>query len=602
LLYANRGLVAFRREPAQTDRERLNYQVDRTVELFTQRTLQLSPPIIMQTARKVGSCDGTFENTVVDRFMEAGLEERCTGLYTCPSLTAQDIYSCSAGQQKDTHLGLSPVQFVEDGWDEDDAVYVDFLATAVNGNLLGRSMSTNNTQVLSSYEFVDGASDVIRLKTLFHSVQYGVTTGVEVKAQASGPKVDISYSIRHFIAIHDPDTYTIIQALAIINVVFMFLDNVVLLRHLFFERRALGRKASFFTDRWFLCFLDFALMISVLILIALQLPSKRNSFQDQRTLVDSLLNLEWSSQSVGLDETKAACVGKLQEFETMLSDAEMVDRFALWVLLALLCRILMSTGAHPRIALLTSTIRKGFEDFCHFLLIFIPCFAAFAAVAAWRYGGSRSDLQNVGEALASQFDALLGPPGNFDSASNNSEFLAYSSMFFAFMFFLMLNFVLAIIVDSYEKVREAIEVCQVEQSIVEDIYVMLSYRARRFIRWSSRQSAWPPLGDIVVHLSSLEPKPPKVSYAHLMRPTTRGGRLFKTPAAAKSWIDFYDAMPFLWPESAEKEEKVVDYEEIHHRVGQAMEATTTGIRGFEQRLNLRLNNFEAALKEVKKGS
>merc|ERR1712013_811217 len=91
------------------------------------------------------------------------------------------------------------------------------------------------------------------------------------------------------------------------------------------------------------------------------------------------------------------------------------------ILLLLLLRIVMATSAHPRIALITSTMKHAITDLFHFFLIFAVIFAGFALVGSWRFGSELDTMGTWSGAFKAQIDMMLGPPGLFQLSSEAGE-------------------------------------------------------------------------------------------------------------------------------------------------------------------------------------
>ena len=95
-------------------------------------------------------------------------------------------------------------------------------------------------------------------------------------------------------------------------------------------------------------------------------------------------------------------------------------------------------------------------------------------LAVAQFGGSRPEFQSTVHALESQFDMMLG--GLPEDFTDNLLFACYVVCFNLIVFFLLLNFLLAIIVEAYLKVKEALEEQQTEQAIpTPAIYSTLTY-------------------------------------------------------------------------------------------------------------------------------
>jgi hypothetical protein len=165
-----------------------------------------------------------------------------------------------------------------------------------------------------------------------------------------------------------------------------------------------------------------------------------------------------------------------------------------------LIRMVIATSAHPRIALITATLSVAISDMCHFFFIFGLVFYGFAVIASWRFGGAREDLKSVTSTLYTQFDSMLGAPGYFglsQAQTENWEYTVYCFLFHTVTFFFMLNFVLAIIVDSYGTVMATINESVVAQDMVSDLVAAIR------TKYMSMRYGWPKRKNMLKHIETV---------------------------------------------------------------------------------------------------
>ncbi|KAF4647504.1 hypothetical protein FOL47_004512, partial [Perkinsus chesapeaki] len=84
---------------------------------------------------------------------------------------------------------------------------------------------------------------------------------------------------------------------------------------------------------------------------------------------------------------------------------------------------------------------------------------------------------------------LIGewPFDDFDQYENQGVMVFYMILFGVVMFFMVLNFFLAIVVDSFESTKQEIEEYKVEGSLFSDVWhLMVQFVMRQMRRWPSR--------------------------------------------------------------------------------------------------------------------
>ena len=81
------------------------------------------------------------------------------------------------------------------------------------------------------------------------------------------------------------------------------------------------------------------------------------------------------------------------------------------------------------------------------VLILLVCFAQ---LGTWVFGGYRPEFQDFGTSVQTLFEMMFG--GFVDNWTQNMLLEVYSVSFLVVLFLLVLNFLLAIIVEAYMKV------------------------------------------------------------------------------------------------------------------------------------------------------
>jgi len=104
-------------------------------------------------------------------------------------------------------------------------------------------------------------------------------------------------------------------------------------------------------------------------------------------------------------------------------------------------------------------------------------FAVLAYLGMWSFGDQKADFRDFGTAMYTQFRMLVGE-FNMDTgeeAGFDVMWGLWCVTYFLMVFSLLLNFFLAIVVDSYANVKEAVQTCKVENDVVWDICTTFVY-------------------------------------------------------------------------------------------------------------------------------
>lgn len=123
--------------------------------------------------------------------------------------------------------------------------------------------------------------------------------------------------------------------------------------------------------------------------------------------------------------------------------------------LMIVFRLFKAFSAQPRLALVTKTLTLASIDLMHFLLVFCSVLLTFAISGVVLFGREVGEFTTFGRAMHSCFLLLMGAI-DWDAISTIGRIEAGIWMwcFFIIVVLLMLNMILAIVMDAYAEVKE----------------------------------------------------------------------------------------------------------------------------------------------------
>ena len=133
--------------------------------------------------------------------------------------------------------------------------------------------------------------------------------------------------------------------------------------------------------------------------------------------------------------------------------------------------MVMSTSVHPRMGVLVQTLSKALDDLLHLGLLQGLFFGTFAFLTYINYGGEAFDFSTFTVTLTTLLQITLGNvPGDLTLFDD-------TSMYFVLIFlfinnFIVLNFIIAIIVDAYAKVQEEVQSDDSERGFLDDVVMV----------------------------------------------------------------------------------------------------------------------------------
>eukprot|EP00927_Polykrikos_kofoidii_P082311 TRINITY_DN8153_c0_g1_i1.p1 TRINITY_DN8153_c0_g1~~TRINITY_DN8153_c0_g1_i1.p1 ORF type:complete len:1222 (-),score=229.65 TRINITY_DN8153_c0_g1_i1:120-3785(-) len=178
-------------------------------------------------------------------------------------------------------------------------------------------------------------------------------------------------------------------------------------------------------------------------------------------------------------------------------------------------QLIMYFNAHPNIALLTSTVRKALSGIVHFLFVFVLVFTGLAFIAHWMLAEHIEAYKSMPGAFASQGRMIFGEfiqPGGAERLSGSHAFVyyLYAVTFALVMFFTLLNFFLAIVVDAFSDVQEETRQMVGVGNFFHDVLVAV------MMCLVSRLKRWPSNGRLISYFNDvIEGKTPKKTWLNL---------------------------------------------------------------------------------------
>lgn len=153
-------------------------------------------------------------------------------------------------------------------------------------------------------------------------------------------------------------------------------------------------------------------------------------------------------------------------------------------------QIIYYFDVHPKMGTLTATVFRAMDNIVHFLILFFTLFIMMAFMAHWSLGESIDAFGTFGDAVMNQgrmiYGAFIFAPGAENLHGTSTMFYwLYAIVFMLVMFFTLLNFFLAIIVDSFVEVKGE----NAKTVVVKGFFPDLCHVVRQ--RLKARRCSWP---------------------------------------------------------------------------------------------------------------
>jgi len=476
--YANRPAMRLRSGPKQRDETRLTEAITYLEKPYTATGFLLAPPLLLQErVGKTDQCTSELGSTAIRSTWEDITRGfHCSTPFACSSLlmaSPLQIASCSKADDAGRLFGRGRHHFA--GRNR----FAEFLSSITDGPVVVRQ-----GQVYETERFIDGQTHATEVVMTLVSPDKAVVSTLTVTAHV-GTEVKVSYSIRHIQSVEGAllQSYKTFGTWTLIVTVLLLVSCLM---------RALQTLAPKGQRRQALSDVLLALLVICFVTIRWHsndtLGPELAAHVGRRSTTGAagtgLLGVPWDAEDVAYDDKIAQFFEEFEGLSSTISAQQRLDLFGFLISVAMLVRIIVVISVHPRVSLLVATVTTGIDDFVHFFLLLGILIMCFGLIALLRFAPKYDDFANFEVTLVSQFQLMLGNlPDNFADDILLSIFILF---FLIAVFFLMLNFLLAIIVESYMRVKAEIERQETEQNLMADAGASLVVMAKRLLhRWPS---------------------------------------------------------------------------------------------------------------------
>ncbi|CAK0852680.1 unnamed protein product [Prorocentrum cordatum] len=462
------------------------WQYNRTAR-FNWPQVTMLPAMVYQTRFSPGDCRG---------FASVYNEQRSNpALWVLPPLDGAkhgDVLACvdrSRPLEDDfAHRVPDP-----DGGETPVTPKHSFLGKTVYPDLLLSPART--IQTMQAVQWLDGQTDTLALGTMIYTEGIEVFTSLSVEFVFNQVgTVTPSYTLVSYRDLISGVKTTFVVCLSLAAVCALL--GVILSVFTLCQDRAQCKLGLVFFE---LCSRSALLVFAFVLLISWgQQSSKSEEY-------DSLLHTFLDMQGTAAEDVKTAMQGYFDVKAQIYSDTSWLQRMKLAAYLVLymqFAQLLLYLSAHPKLGVLTSTISRAAGHLANFLILFWLTFLSLAFVAHWMLGEYVPAFSTFGGAVESQARMLYGEfiyagGAEFLTSGYTAVYWLYAGTYMCVVFFLLLNFFLAIIVDAFVDVKSGFET---SPAILHGFLTDLLWVTAAALRW--RRGRWPPRSKILEVLGS----------------------------------------------------------------------------------------------------
>eukprot|EP00919_Chromeraceae_sp_WS-2016_P038579 GHVR01092136.1.p1 GENE.GHVR01092136.1~~GHVR01092136.1.p1 ORF type:complete len:1256 (-),score=260.69 GHVR01092136.1:98-3418(-) len=471
---------------------------DLGVNLYVRETVSVMPPLILQSRGQLSTCDGgeVFANNL-QMHIAKQFTRKCHASYTCsfPSflqVAANNTESVVNGTANSTNVGCVD-RSIEDTSDYWDSTFVEIGAMTLVPEVVymfDSAVVYREGEIRAVKEWIDLKTVHIVLMNIFYTPGKKIATKLNIQFtfEEKGPSLkSSSITSVQMMSTYNYNIYIVCCVLVIILASIHILYGCSKFCLTISKDKDTGRftRNTLFKDPVTLILFDFihrGTLVAYTCAFLIWRLSLQNAFLGEH--FNSLIEVPWTDKEYTF-KTKFAMF--FEYVEVILQDFQYQEFFRICAFILVFLGIIRTSvfmTAHPRIALLINTIVTALDDLIHFFISFMVIYVLSAFLGFFMYGDTVQGFKTIGSAIFTQFQMLIGDwPWQEDS--EDPLMYLYFTAFALIVFFILLNFFLAIIIDAYSEVKGKVEESEVENSLAYDIYVNI------YFSFLSCRKRWP---------------------------------------------------------------------------------------------------------------
>ncbi|KAK3283522.1 hypothetical protein CYMTET_8782 [Cymbomonas tetramitiformis] len=462
MYYMQHNDIAIRMGPTRRNRERVEHTIHVDKKKYLQITALIAPALLFQTRSETAEeCPYEFSNKWLDEQLEITVDQSCHAPHHCDEEVKEDpmeLMRCRGGSSQAPFFGLGLTTLSE------KIGVADFLNSITENVYLHRG-----DDMLATHDFIDSLTEVVTVEFAFYSPQYGISSLLSIHGTYTGSQeVTVISKLQHYEIIEGQSLiiYLLAQGTVLFFAGLLFCDNMLHFARIYKKCRR-GKKVPS-VQSLFIPLLDLTIISVLIYFLAIRTPSKINTKSKTEEIIGGLASIPWSDTSMQPHEKKDYYFEMLSDWLVIIEEEEEINTFCSELLIMLMLRIIVATACHPRLAILTGTILHALDDLFHTCILVAMLIFGFARVANWRFGHEREEFATFTTSMETLLEMALG---NFVVGwSENQELAIFTVLFCIVMFILILNFILAIIVEAYMQVRRENDELVIEQNFFRDVH------------------------------------------------------------------------------------------------------------------------------------
>ena len=248
--------------------------------------------------------------------------------------------------------------------------------------------------------FLDAQTKSVTVMMVAFSPEYGLASTIKIMASMEAD-VKVDFAVEHFASLEGDalESYKTVCIVGFVLAGVITIDKIVTVLRKDFKEERFG----------FVCDLVVQVALPVLYFaIRLgQVIASREAISNTVGL-DGLSGVPWASRSVSLENKIDRFRIGLDQFNEKLISENVMSIFYFVHATSTLFRLIFSTSAHPRTAILVNTIGKAAGDFWHWFILWLLVNFGFVFLGIAQFGSKKEEFSTILDTFETLWEMLLG--------------------------------------------------------------------------------------------------------------------------------------------------------------------------------------------------
>jgi len=361
----------------------------------------------------------------------------------------------------------------------------------------GQDQTKAGVQYLKDAQMIDEKTKSVKIDLLMYNPSFGHFTKVLVTFEFGlGGTINLDSKVENFDAnLYETSGDVRRFALEVIFLIIVAFECVKAVWEFFLEVRDLTffDGVSRFFNFWMLTYHTLLILYIVVYIqwFGVYAPMVQNFKPEMRYNVYTDLEAKANFMNNVDMAQYAAAVKMFEDADSITAAQNTYMELSGVAMILILFRMLRLLEFQPRLALVTKTVYHALEDMVHFFAILVVIMGLYLVQSYYLFGSYIDDYHTMAEAWTANFNMLLGDTGHFNAITDKFSIAGYlfCYSFNIIVFFILLNILLAIVVEAYMKVVED-NTATMAQSVPAQVSDMLASTAKKWSFVRNRSEDW----------------------------------------------------------------------------------------------------------------